>query len=405
MRRISWIVLLLFVFAIPWEYSLELGEPLGNIARAIGLTLLLVAVLSVLQNGQMRDPGAMQLAVVVLYLWFCCSYFWTIDPLSTLAKFRGYPQEMMIVWLVWEFADNPTHLRSLLRAWLAGSWILALLTIANLASLEAIASGQIRFAAFGQDPNDVARFLDLGFPIAALLLEGEQRWWGRVLAIGFFPLGVAGVLLTASRGGFVAASVSLVGCAVLLVRNHLRGVLAGALALPLVAGLLWFVTPHDTFERLGTISEQLRRGDLNQRLNIWVAGWHAFTQAPFLGHGAGSFAIASGLAPIDTAHNTALSIAVEGGICALFLFTVIVGLSILSAIATRGTMRIAFITLLAVWTVSSVVGTVGESRSTWLLLAVIACAGRLASEVPSRMTLAFDPVIRALPPDSICCLE
>src|ERR1017187_3215809 len=107
MRRISWIVLLLFVFAIPWEYSLELGEPLGNIARAIGLTLLLVAVLSVLQNGQMRDPGAMQLAVVVLYLWFCCSYFWTIDPLSTLAKLRGYPQEMMIVWLVWEFADNP----------------------------------------------------------------------------------------------------------------------------------------------------------------------------------------------------------------------------------------------------------------------------------------------------------
>ena len=65
----------------------------------------------------------------------------------------------------------------LLRAALAGSWVLAILTVANVASPEAIASGQIRFAAIGQDPNDVARFLDLGFPVAALL-----SWMGDSLA-------------------------------------------------------------------------------------------------------------------------------------------------------------------------------------------------------------------------------
>ena len=44
MRRVTWVLLLLFAFAIPWEYSLELGEPLGNIARFIGVLVLLTAV-------------------------------------------------------------------------------------------------------------------------------------------------------------------------------------------------------------------------------------------------------------------------------------------------------------------------------------------------------------------------
>ena len=33
MRQLVRILLLLFAFAVPWEYSLDLGEPVGNIAR------------------------------------------------------------------------------------------------------------------------------------------------------------------------------------------------------------------------------------------------------------------------------------------------------------------------------------------------------------------------------------
>ena len=42
----------------------------------------------------------------------------------------------MIVWLIWEFAESPDDLRNLMRAWLAGSWVLAILTIANFASFD-----------------------------------------------------------------------------------------------------------------------------------------------------------------------------------------------------------------------------------------------------------------------------
>ena len=73
MRRIAWILLLIFVFAIPWEYSLDLGEPLGNIARVVGLLLLLVAIPAVLQAGRLRTrcnalARAGSLSLVLLHL-------------------------------------------------------------------------------------------------------------------------------------------------------------------------------------------------------------------------------------------------------------------------------------------------------------------------------------------------
>lgn len=392
MRCAAWCLLLLFVFAIPWEYSLELGEPLGNIARILGLLLLLVAIPAVLQTGRLRNPSALQWLVLGLYLWFCLSYFWTIEPLATIEKMRAYFQEMMIVWLVWEFAEGAHDLRALLRAALAGLWVLAILTVANVGSPDAIASGQIRFAAIGQDPNDVARFLDLGFPVAALLSGWETRWPGRLLALGYFPLGFAAVLLTASRSGFLAAVVALTGCGLLLFRNHVRITLAGAAALPIVGITLWYATPHETLERLSTIADQLLHGDLNQRLNIWAAGWNAFVQAPVLGHGAGSFVSAAGLAPIDTAHNTALSLLVEGGTCALMLAAAIVAVSARSALRTQGSMRIALLTLLSVWIVSSLAGTVAESRTTWLLFALIALADRVAGDEAEVLSSTFSPL-------------
>ena len=389
MRKVAWALLLLFAFAVPWEYSLDLGEPLGNIARIAGVLLLLAAVPAVLQAGRLRNPGPMQTLVLAFFLWFCCSYFWTIEPLATLEKMRAYFQEMMIVWLVWEFAETPRDLRMLLRAFVAGSWVLAALTFANFSSTEAIAAGQIRFVAEGQDPNDVARFLDLGFPLAALLITSERRWHWRLLALGYLPLGLVAVVLTASRGGFMAALIALAGCALLLARSHARIVLAGSLALPALAAGLWLAVPSGTFERLATIPSQLNGGDLNQRWSIWVAGWHAFAQSPIVGTGAGTFASAAGNNPRDTAHNSALSIAVAGGLVALFLAAGIVALAARSVLATRGALLLALATVLVVWVMTSMVDTVEENRATWLLLGLIALSGRLAAEQPRQLEDCF----------------
>jgi O-antigen ligase len=396
MRRIAWYLLLAFAFAVPWEYSLDLGEPLGNVARIIGLLLLLATVPAVLQPGRMRTPGPLQWLVLALYLWFCCTCFWSIEPTVSLEKMRAFFQEMMVVWMVWEFAESPGDLRTMFQATVLGCWVLALLTLADFRSAQTLAAGQIRFAAYGQDPNDVARFLDLGLPMAALLAITERRWAAKLAAAVYLPVGLLAVLLTASRGGFLAAVLAVAGCAFLMLRGRPRAFFGVIFALPVLAAAAWLAVPAGVIERLGTIPEQLSGGGLNQRFDIWVAGWRAFTHAPLLGSGIGTFVAAAGLSPIDTAHNTPLSILVAGGLCGLSVAVAIVFVSARSAVRTPGLLRIALVTSLAIWLATAMVSSVEESRFTWLLLAFLAVAERLALDEPLRLAACFpEPVAAA----------
>ncbi len=75
-----------------------------------------------------------------------------------------------------------------------------------------------------------------------------------------------------------------------------------------------------------------------------------------------------------------LSIAVGGGLCALFLASALVVLAARSAFRTRGALRIALVSVLLVWAVTSLTATVEENRTTWLLFGMIVVAGRLAGE-------------------------
>ena len=389
MRTAARWLLLVFVFTIPWEYSLDFGAPFGNIARLFGLIVLAIAVPTLLQAGRARKPGVVQWLTLAFFLWFCCSYFWSVSPELTATRLRGYAQEMMLVWLVWEFIETPDQLRDVMRAWVAGSWVLTILTIASFALRDPDATAQIRFFAAGQDPNDAARFMALAIPVAAVLAAGEARWWPRWMSAGYVPAALWAVLLTGSRSGSVTAVIALAGCAVVAWRRKPRAMAGAILLVPLFAGCFWLGIPHATLERLGTISEQLRNADLNQRVNIWSAGWRAFSLAPLCGHGAGSFVMAARLAPEDTAHNTALAIAVEGGLSALALACAVVLFALRATFKTAGIMRPLLLTLMAAWVVSSQAGTVGENRLTWLLLGIVVTAGRFAEESELELTCVF----------------
>ena len=385
MRRPAWALLVLFVFAIPWEYSLDFPAPYGNIARVLGILTVLAAVPAVLQAGTFRRLSAIHWLTLALYLWFCATFFWTVTPHETLTHLRGYAQEMMLVWLVWEFAQTQESLRLLLRAWLAGSWVLAILTITAFLFVVGSAADQARFAAAGQDPNDAARFLCFGFPIAGLLLDETESRFERALWLCYFPAGFAGVLLTASRSGLLVAMVALAGCGIAGFRRRPKAVVIGGLSVTLATLLIFSVAPPETLTRLGTTAEIWQRGDLNQRVNIWSAGWQAFERAPLIGHGVGSFAIAAGLGPEDTAHNTVLSIVVESGLCGLALAMAVFVFSVKAVFSTRGRLKAGLLVLMLVWAISSLTGTVWENRQTWLLFGIAAAWQGLGEDATIEM--------------------
>jgi hypothetical protein len=331
----------------------------------------------------------MQWLSMAFCLYFACSYFWTVDQESTLQTMRGYFQVAMVVWLAWEVVESPEQLRGLLRAFVAGCWMLVALTFRDYLTGSAMEAQQIRFVAEGQDPNDVARCLDIGFPFAALLFAAEESWALRLGAIFYVPAGLLAVFLTASRGGFSAALVALLGSAILLVRWRPRASSAVFLGLTVTAGAVWLFIPPESLDRLATIPEQVGSGDLNERLSLWIAGLRAFARAPWFGYGAGTFTAASGLAPADTAHNTAVSIAVTGGLAGLALFAAIVVSATWAVAQSRGLLRISFWTALAVWAMTSMVGTVEENRATWLIFAMMGLAARMEKETPGSLAAVF----------------
>ncbi len=393
MRRLTVVLLMLYAFAVPWEYSLDLGEPLGNAARILGILLLMTAAPAVLMTGGMRRPGVVQWLVLAFYLYFVCSYFWTVEQEATVEKMRAYFQVMMIVWIAWEIADAPEHLRGLLRAFVAGWWGLAIRTFVSFPSLSSVAAGQLagqaRFVAEGQDPNDVARFLDLGFPLAALLFATERRWLARSLAIGYIPAGLLAVLLTASRGGFSGALVALLGSAILLVIWRPRASSMVLIGLAATVTALFLFVPAGSLDRLATIPQEVGSGDLNDRLNIWDAGWHAFTRSPWWGYGAGTFTTAAGLASGDTAHNTGMAVLVTGGLVGTAVFVGFLAGVTWALFRTSGLLRVALGTVMLVWLITSMVGSVEENRATWLLFGMVALAGRMAEERRGAMMELF----------------
>jgi len=395
MRRLARLLLAIYVLTIPWEYSLDLGAPWGNVARVVGLLLLAAALPALLSQPRPRAVGWAQGLVLALYLWLCLSFFWSIQQLETATKLRAFFQEMMIVFLAWEFVRSARDLRWLVRATVAGCWILALLTLAQLRSVEALAAEQLRAAAYGQDPNDVARFLDLGMPFAALLGRTEPRALARWLALLYLPAALLATLLTASRGGLLAALIALTGCALLVLQGRPELQRATAFTAPALLALGWVILPAGVLQRLATIPEQLQSGNLNQRINIWRQGWQAFEHAPWAGYGAGNFALAAGLRPEDTAHNTALALLLAGGVIALLLATVLFALCLQAAWRLRSPLRVALLTALAVFAVTSMVASVEENRLTWLLVALIALAARLSAEAPHALAICFAP---ATPP-------
>jgi len=105
---------------------------------------------------------------------------------------------MMIVWLVWEFAESPAIYAPAAR--FRGRIVGAGLLTSPVSARGGNCRRSDSLCAYGQDPNDVAGF-SIWIPSAALLLNGESRWPERLLALGYLPLGLFAVVLTASRVG------------------------------------------------------------------------------------------------------------------------------------------------------------------------------------------------------------
>lgn len=215
---------------------------------------------------------------------------------------------------------------------------------------ERMTTGTDRVGVLTSDPIRIANTaVLLGF----LALTGwvADRGWRRTIYLAGPVLAVAVALLAGTRGAIVAAGVLAAIAAVLAARNWRLAVLTGAgIALAAAAALLVAAQLHiprvDTIVRTITelaTGQPVSDGSVAIRLSLLSAGWSAFLDSPWFGHGWQYIiaAITPYLPPNwDTQgsphlHNDIADFAVGGGLIGLVAYGMILATPIIAAVRSR----------------------------------------------------------------------
>ncbi len=376
MHRLAFLILWVFVFTIPWQNSLSL-EAVGTVSQLVGVVALLVAILRCVSSGHLRRPTGTLLLVGTFGMYALLSAGWSLDPNTTLVKALTIVELVAMFWLVTEVVSDEEQIRSLLRAYVAGSAISVTATFARFAA--GTANQDLRYAASGFNPNDAALALALAIPMACFLIVRTRALWTKLLLLAYVIAAPVAIALSGSRTGVLACCAAFAVSAIGLRRMRWSRRLMLAAALGFCAWCLVTFVPETSWTRISTISAQVDAGDLNQRTAIWAAGLKEFAAHPLLGVGEGAYLQVSDkqLGEGFVAHNTFVSVLVELGIVGFLLFAAILQKTARAVLNLRGGDRLMWAAVSATWLVGVLAATWETQKATWLLIALISVAARV----------------------------
>ena len=201
------------------------------------------------------------------------------------------------------------------------------------------------------NPNDLAALCILPLALAAgMLFTERQRWIRYCAAAGAVALPFV-ILLTESRGAFVALALF----AIIIVRGQKKRRGAILLTVLAVGVVVYFFAPDSLWKRLGTLSDVTNEqsaatadDDLSarQRLELWKVARTIAVENPVTGVGLGAYPDAHYVTaqrpsfdPLALGHrdphSTYFSLLAETGVVGFCLFFIMVGTTAWQAELTR----------------------------------------------------------------------
>jgi probable O-glycosylation ligase (exosortase A-associated) len=179
-----------------------------------------------------------------------------------------------------------------------------------------------------EDNNDFALALTMGIPMLFYLGASERNRLVRRLALGGVALTIVTIVLTHSRGGFLA----LTGTVLWMAWRSGR-LLRATGTLALAAALFWVLAPASVKERLATIKQGGEESSARARIESWTVALNMIEANPVIGVGIRNFQThyhefderkhEEGFAYV--AHNSYLQIWAEGGTIAFAVYLLLLG--------------------------------------------------------------------------------
>jgi O-antigen ligase len=368
MVSIPYAALWLFVFSLPWQGIIRVGN-VAVVGRLLGALALACALLAVVISARFRRWQLFHVAALLFVVWCGIGVFYFGMPQIPM-KFWTFVQLFAVLWMIWELAPSGPRLRGLLTAYLLGSYVSALNTVLLLRTGEAMR----RFAAGGMDPNDLAMTLALAVPIAWYLGITSPRTLHRWIARAYLPIGLLAVILTGSRGGMVTALVGLLIIPLTMTRLSPGRLAAAVVLLAAAGGLAVTYVPENIVARLESTGTEVEDARLGGRFKLWVAGVRAFMKQPVMGYGTSGFipAIKPELGPrAQVAHNSFLSVLVEEGLIGLLLYCTMI-VTVFLAVRRMPMLERRFgLVLLATMCTAMLPLTWEDVKAVWFTMAVL----------------------------------
>jgi O-antigen ligase len=365
-------LLYLFIFSMPWEDQFVVGS-FGTLSRVAGALAFGAGIVATLSRARFRRPHAIHVGLVLFLLWGSLTWFWSLFPDDTYYGLKTFLQLMAMVWMIHEFAPDQLRQQRVMKAYVLGSLVSSMDTIAAFFSHRAGRFYQ-RHVAEGFDPNDLCIILAismaLSWYLAAREPAGLMSWVWRLQPAAVLFAGS----LTASRSGSIALAIALLmvpaGLSRMGTRQKLWLAAAGAAAIAAI--LTW--TPITALDRVSTMLTDTNPGTLGERVPIWRAGWEVFTQHPFAG--AGLYTYAAAIRPIYgfgvVGHHVFLTVLTELGLIGFVMFLGVCTLCLRAIVHMSVLERRLWLILVAVWLCAALSLSWLHRKPTWFLFGLLA---------------------------------
>lgn len=368
-----------------WEHFLVIPG-LGSASRVVGILAGTFWLLSVLFKGKVRKLTLFHGCSFLFVLWNAASILWTIDPGRTLIQIITYAQMALLSFMIWDLYTTPSAIRAALQAYVIGLTVPIVSTITHfVSSIGTDYALYGRYSASGSNSNTTGILLAMGLPLAWYLAvsvgKGKVGQVQRLVNYAYIPIIIFTIILTATRFAIIMSLPAFIfGLGTF---GKLRPGLRVSMFTILAAGLLTLgsLIPSASFQRLGTIDDELQRGDLNDRSELWLLGIDIWLEHPLIGIGSAAYDTA--VAPIygrkRAVHNSFIAVAAELGIVGIGLFGIILVIAVLQALSHPSRWDARFwLTVLAVWALGNFALTWVYAKPTWLMLSLIVASAHLS---------------------------
>ena len=135
------------------------------------------------------------------------------------------------------------------------------------------------------DENDLCLAVNVGLPYAFFMLGAARTHLGRLALLGSIGLGLAAVVSSMSRGGFIGLVTVAIACWWRSPRK-----ITTALLVLVTAGILSLTVSTSYWDEMKTIQTADQEGDTGaNRLYFWGIGWQMFLDNPVIGVGPANF--------------------------------------------------------------------------------------------------------------------